>query len=243
MPRLIRLSTLALLISVATSAVVTPPLYAQAQQQPQATAPRFGNQIVQIKDNLYRSGNGIWHSIFLVTDEGIVLADPLSVDHATWLKNELATRFNQPVKYVIYSHSHWDHVEGAAVFKDTARIIAHEGVQANMDGRYPNMPGDMIDRNGNGNVDREDIMIPTDADPGICGMSATFFDQIDRNKDGVATPAELQQDIVKPDEYYRDRTTLVLGGETVELMHPGKNHGNDMTVLYFRSNAWCSPPT
>src|SRR5688572_14387300 len=88
--------------------------------QAQAPGPNF--QITRIKDNLYRSGNGAWHSIFLVTDEGILLADPLNVAHATWLKNELATRFNKPVKYVIYSHSHWDHVEGGALFQDTATI-------------------------------------------------------------------------------------------------------------------------
>lgn len=233
MPPLFHLSTRALLLTATVSLAVPLSLQAQEQQQQQAATPRFGNQIRQIKDNLYRSGNGVWHSIFLVTDEGIILADPLNVGHATWLKDELAQQFNVPVKYVIYSHSHWDHVEGAAVFKDTATIIGYEGMLANFDGRYPNMPGDMIDRNGNGNIDREDIMIPTDADPGICGMSATFFDQIDRNKDGITTPAELQQDIVKPDLYYSDHMTITLGGKQVELMHPGKNHGNDMTVVYF----------
>jgi glyoxylase-like metal-dependent hydrolase (beta-lactamase superfamily II) len=198
-----------------------------------AQAPRPNFQIRPISGDLYRSGNGAWHSIFLVTSEGIILADPLNVAHATWLKSELATRFDLPVKYVIYSHSHWDHIEGAALFKDTATIIAHEGVLANMDGRYPNMPGDMIDRNGNGNIDQDDIMVPTNADRGICGMFDGFFEQMDRNKDGTATPAEFQQDIVKPDITYGDRMTLTLGGKRVQLLHPGKNHGNDMTVVLF----------
>jgi glyoxylase-like metal-dependent hydrolase (beta-lactamase superfamily II) len=232
-----RSSTLSLLLAAALSTSFTTAAFAQAPKQevakPPAAAPKFGNQIRQIKGNLYRAGNGAWHSIFLVTDDGIILADPLNVAFATWLKEQLAQQFKVPVRYVIYSHSHFDHVEGAAVFKDTATIIAYEGVMANMDGRYPNMPGDMIDRNNNGMIDRDDIMIPTNADPGICGMSAQFFDQYDRNKDGVMTPAELQQDIVKPDIYYADHMTLTLGGKTVELLHPGRNHGNDMTVLYF----------
>ena len=190
-------------------------------------------QIQQIRGDLYRSGNGAWHSLFLVTAEGILLVDPLNVAHATWLKEQLAQRFGLPVKYVVYSHSHWDHVEGAALFADTARVVAHEGVLRNMDGRYPNMPGDMIDRNGNGNIDREDIMVPTTADPGICGMFEGFFEQMDRNQDGSATPAEFQQNIVRPDLTYRDTLTLTLGGTTVQLLHPGRNHGDDMTVLYF----------
>ena len=203
----------------------------QAPTTPLARRPTF--EIQPIAGDLYRSGNGAWHSLFLVTPDGILLVDPLNMAHAAWLKEELAQRFALPVKYVVYSHSHWDHVEGAALFGDTARVVAHEGVLRNMDGRYPNMPGDMIDRNGNGNVDREDIMVPTTADPGICGMFDGFFEQMDRDHDGSATPAEFQQNIVKPDLTYRDTLTLTLGGRTVQLLHPGRNHGDDMTVLYF----------
>ena len=195
--------------------------------------PAFGPQILPIKEDLYRFGNGMWHGIFLVTDEGIVLADPISPAIASWLKAELAERFDVPVKYVVYSHSHFDHVEGGEVFRDTATFIAHEGVRKNMDGRYPHMPGDMIDRNLNGSFDREDIDIPTLADPSICGMSTEWFDQIDLNGDGIVPPAEFFARVVKPDLYYSERMTLTLGGKTVELLHPGKNHGNDMTVLHF----------
>lgn len=202
-------------------------------QDEDAPAIRFGNQMRHITGDLWRAGNGAWHSIFLVTEEGIILVDPLNLAYATWLKEELDERFNVPVRYVIYSHSHFDHAAGAGVFTETATIIAHEGVALNMDGRYPNMPGDMIDRNENGMINREDIMIPTDADPGICGMSEAWFDQSDLNGDGVMSPAELQVDIIPPDLYYSDRMTLTLGGKTVELIHPGKNHGDDMTVVFF----------
>ncbi len=223
-------------VAFALTTMLTLPLLAvPASAQEQAAAPRpvFGNQIRHITGNLYRAGNGLWHSIFLVTDEGIIVADPLNVAFATWLKTQLDEQYDVPVKYVIYSHSHFDHVEGAAVFADTATIIAYEGVLKNMDGRYPNMPGDMIDRNGNGNFDREDIDVPTLAHPGICGMSTQFFDQIDTNKDGIVPPAEFQQNIVRPDLVYSERMTLTLGGETVELFHPGRNHGDDMTVVFF----------
>jgi glyoxylase-like metal-dependent hydrolase (beta-lactamase superfamily II) len=204
---------------------------AVAADAPPIFRPTF--QIIPISGDLYRSGNGAWHSIFLVTGDGIILADPLNPEHAEWLKGELDTRFpGNPVKYVIYSHSHWDHVEGAAFFPD-ATVVAHEGVLRNMDGRYPNMPGDMIDRNGNGLFDREDIDIPTLANPGICGMSTQFFDQVDINKDGIVPPEEFQRNIVKPQLVYSDKMTLTLGGKTVELMHPGKNHGDDMTVIHF----------
>lgn len=191
------------------------------------------NNIIPIAGDVYRATNGAWHSIFLVTEEGIILADPLNPEFAAWLKDELDARFEVPVRYVIYSHSHFDHAAGAAAFADTATIVAHERMLRNMDGRYPNMPGDMIDRNDNGMVDRAEIEIPTNADPGICGMFPGWFDQIDLNADGIVPPAELQADILPPDITYSQRMTLSLGGKTVELMHPGQNHGDDMTVILF----------
>jgi len=218
----------AVMLCLAT--VITGQLFAQDEDVP---AFRFANEIVHISGDLYRAGNGSWHGIFLVTDEGIILADPLNLEFSTWLKEQLDARFEVPVRYVIYSHSHFDHAPGAGVFADTATIIAHEGVALNMDGRYPQMPGDMIDRNNNGMIDEADIMVPTTADPGICGMFPGYFETIDLNGDGVATPAELQVDLVRPDIFYSERMSLTLGGKTVELFHPGKNHGDDMTVVYF----------
>jgi hypothetical protein len=95
------------------------------------------------------------------------------------------------------------------------------------------MPGDMIDRNDNGVIDRDEIDIPTTTRPGVCGMFPGFHATIDRNGDGIATPQELQQFIVKPSVVYNDRMRVELGGKTVLLVHPGSNHSNDATVMVF----------
>jgi glyoxylase-like metal-dependent hydrolase (beta-lactamase superfamily II) len=190
--------------------------------------------IAQVKGNIFRAGNGNWWSLFVVTPEGIILADPISPDFAAWLKAQLAQRYpGVPVRYVIYSHSHWDHIEGGGVFADTAQFVAQDGVARNMDGRYPHMPGDMIDRNANGTIEPEEILIPWNAHVGLCGMPPFWFKTHDRNGDGHMTPAELYADVHPVDITYSERMTLKLGGETVELIFPGKNHADDGTVLYF----------
>lgn len=200
-----------------------------AAQAPRAPA----REIIHVTDDLYRARSGNWYGIFLVTDAGIILGDPLNPGFAAWLKSELDARFDVPVRYVVYSHSHFDHAEGGAVFADTALFVAHENMSRNMDGRYPQMPGDMIDRADNGVFDREDIMIPTTARPGVCGMGPGFFDTIDEDGDGRVTPEQFQADIVPPDITYSDRMTLELGGKRVELIFPGLNHSDDATVMYF----------
>ena len=204
---------------------------------PALAQPRPGpppRQIVKVAGNIYRAGNGNWWSLFVVTSDGIILADPIGPDFAAWLKGQLAERFpGKPVRYVVYSHSHFDHIEGGKVFADTAKFVAQEGVAKNMDGRYPHLPGDMIDRNTNGTMEIEEINIPSEEHPGICGMPAFWFPTHDRNGDGHMTPAELFADIVPPDITYSERMTLKLGDETVQLIFPGKNHADDGTVLYF----------
>ncbi len=198
-----------------------------------AQPPRMQREIVHVAGDVYRANNGNWWAIFMVTPDGIVLGDPLNPPFAAWLKGELDARFGVPVRYVVYSHSHWDHAEGGEIFADTATFVAHENMLRNMDGRYPQMPGDMVDRNNNGLIDPEDIAIPTNAKPGICGMFDGFHAQVDVNDDGVVTPAELQRNIVRPDIVYSDRMQIELGGKRVELIHPGLNHSNDATVMLF----------
>jgi glyoxylase-like metal-dependent hydrolase (beta-lactamase superfamily II) len=217
-----RILFLALSLAIANQSA---PLSAQPSRQQR--------EIVHVAGDVYRANNGNWWAIFMVTPDGIILGDPINVQFSTWLKGELDERFGMPVRYVVYSHSHWDHAEGGALFADTATFVAHENMLKNMDGRYPQMPGDMVDRNHNGLIDPEDIMIPTTARPGICGMFDGFHAQIDANSDGVATPAEFQRNIVPPDIVYSDRMQIALGGKRVELIHPGLNHSNDATVMLF----------
>ena len=191
-------------------------------------------EIVKVKGDLYRAGDGNWYTVFLVTPAGIILGDPLNENFAPWLKGQLDSRFpGRPVRYVVYSHSHFDHASGGAVFAGTATFVGHENMLRNMDGRYPQMPGDMIDRNDNGVIDRDEIDIPTNTRPGVCGMYPGWFDSFDPNKDGRLTPQELQRHIVRPTIVYGDRMRIELGGKVVELVHPGPNHSDDATVMLF----------
>jgi glyoxylase-like metal-dependent hydrolase (beta-lactamase superfamily II) len=193
-----------------------------------------GRSITQIKGDLYRAADGGWFAAFLVTPAGIVLVDPLNPSFAKWLKAELAQRFpGKPVKYVIYSHSHWDHAEGGAAFADTAQFIAQETMLQNMDGRYPMLPGDIVDRNDNGLLDVPEFEEPFYERSWYCGSFGNTGQARDRNKDGLVTPKEFFADIVRPDITYSQRMTLRFGGKTLQLVFPGRNHANDGTAVLF----------
>lgn len=97
----------------------------QAQQQ----APQ--REITQIAGDLYRFQNEFHFSVFLVTPEGVIATDPIDADAAAWLADEIQARFNQPIRYVVYSHDHADHIGGGEVFQEAgAIVVAHDNAKA-----------------------------------------------------------------------------------------------------------------
>ncbi len=179
-------------------------------------------EITQVRGDLYFVSGGA-NTVFLVTADGIVLADPVSTEQATWLRPALEKRFNKPVRYIVYSHHDFDHAEGAAAYGAGPQVITHENVAKNLDGKLHRLAGGNLDTNGNGKLDRAEAS----------GGYVPNFERLDRNHDGAIAPEELNLEIRKPDSTYAGRRVLTLGGKTVELLHPGRNHSDDMSVVYF----------
>jgi glyoxylase-like metal-dependent hydrolase (beta-lactamase superfamily II) len=96
-----------------------------AAQQPAAV-----REITKIAGEVYRFRNNNHYSVFAVTPAGVIATDPINAAAARWLKDEIQRRFNQPIRYVIYSHDHADHIAGGEVFADTATVVAHANARA-----------------------------------------------------------------------------------------------------------------
>jgi len=108
------------LLIAAVALVFGVPASAQQSGDPQRA-------ITQVAGDLYRFQNNFHFSVFLVTEAGIIASDPINAEAARWLKEEVAQRFGQPIRYVVYSHDHADHISGGEVFaEDGAIIVAHE---------------------------------------------------------------------------------------------------------------------
>ncbi len=82
-------------------------------------------EITRIAGEVYRFRNNFHFSVFAVTPAGVIVTDPIDAEAAKWLKAEIAQRWNRPIKYLVYSHDHRDHIAGGEVFADTAIVVAH----------------------------------------------------------------------------------------------------------------------
>lgn len=87
----------------------------------------------QVADGVYAFRHSFYRTVFVVTDEGVIVTDPLNETAAPVLLDEIRKLTDQPVKFVSYTHSHKDHAAGGQVFKDLgATIVAQAQCAANI---------------------------------------------------------------------------------------------------------------
>ncbi len=108
---------------IASAAAVAASLFIGATAAAQQTQPV--REITKIAGEVYRFRNNFHYSVFAVTPAGVIATDPINAAAAKWLKDEIRTRFNQPIRYVIYSHDHADHIAGGEVLAEGALVVAH----------------------------------------------------------------------------------------------------------------------
>ena len=98
----------------------------------------FTRTTTDLGQGLYSYGSFAARSIFLVTSEGVIATDPVNAEHAAALRAAIREVTDRPVRYLVYSHQHWDHVLGGQIFKDEgATFVSHEGCIKHWQ-RHPN---------------------------------------------------------------------------------------------------------
>ena len=99
-------------------------------------APTFAQDakraIEQVEGDVYRFQNNFHFAMFVVTEDGIVVTDPIDAQAVEWLKAEITEQFDQPVTHMIYSHHHADHASGGQGWGDI-EVIAHENFPAHVE--------------------------------------------------------------------------------------------------------------
>ena len=105
-----------------TAALITAAVTAAAQAQQPAPPPYATTKVT---DNVYIFRYGGHQSMFIVTPAGVIATDPISERRpaAKAYIEEIQKITKAPIKYVIYSHSHFDHIPGGQPFKDLGAIF------------------------------------------------------------------------------------------------------------------------
>jgi glyoxylase-like metal-dependent hydrolase (beta-lactamase superfamily II) len=93
--------------------------------------PRLGYAVKNMGGGMYVISDNMWQSAFFVTEDGVIVFDtPESFGKG--IPAAIAKVTDKPIKYLVYSHVHKDHIGGSKAFKDIKdlKIVAVEGVAA-----------------------------------------------------------------------------------------------------------------
>jgi glyoxylase-like metal-dependent hydrolase (beta-lactamase superfamily II) len=114
----------AVAVTVLAVASVTP-----ASAQAPVTPPLFATTKVEGTDNVYIFRYQNHQAMFVVTPAGVIATDPISYGRPQAAKayiDEIRKITKAPIRYLIYSHHHDDHIAGGNLFKkEGAVIVAH----------------------------------------------------------------------------------------------------------------------
>ena len=86
------------------------------------------SEVIKVTDNVYFLNYfGTSNVTLIIGDTSCILVDAFETDaYAEDAKIEIAKITNKPVKTIIFTHQHADHIGGAGAFSDTVdRVIAH----------------------------------------------------------------------------------------------------------------------
>jgi glyoxylase-like metal-dependent hydrolase (beta-lactamase superfamily II) len=165
--------------------------------------PEKGYLVEEIREGLYWVTDGSYNTMFLVTDEGVVAIDAPPSIGANYLK-AIAEVTDKPIKYVIYSHSHLDHIGAAtSIFPENATYIAHEKVAEELRRAHQELQASAAV--GNNNTQFPPMQLPA--------FNVSRLPPI-------------------PTETFAQNYTLQAGNQTLDLNYYGNNHEEGNIFIY-----------
>ena len=201
-------------------------------------SPNFGQHEVtpvEISYNLYAitnpSGGNI---VFLVTRKGVVVVDAgTSPSNAQEIIKAIKSKTDRPVKYLIYTHSHRDHILGASEFPEEAKIIAHENIVSNIKNFAEPALKNTIERTIPDYLDKLKSQIDE-----IDSQNTEKLKKLKQqyNRYNAYLEGLKKVKIRYPDITFSDIYKLKIKNERITLEYPGPTHTNDNIVVKFSNH-------
>ena len=94
-------------------------------------------EITKVTGDVYRFQNKFHVNVFVITDSGVVVTDPINAEAASWLAAEIEKMTDKPITHLVYSHSHGDHASGGSAYGPVPTVVAQANAPDAIDGVTP----------------------------------------------------------------------------------------------------------
>src|SRR5262245_37452105 len=186
----------------------------------------------KIADGVYYASGGVGsNNVVVVNADDVLIVDTGTTPQAA--RNFLAdikTLTNKPVRYVVNTHFHHDHVDGNQIFGPVVQIIAHDYVRtaiATFDvlNREPYVTSQKV--NVPLQIDRLKQQIAAERD---ASKKATLSTQLSITEQAFAQLKELKP--TPPNTTYSSKLVLNRGAREIDLLFLGRGHTGGDTVVF-----------
>lgn len=242
---LLSLSLIVQWIVVSTLAV-PPPAFSQTPDEDVPTVEVVGPDVwavLQPHRLWFNESNSL---VAAGADFALVVDVPGDVERARRLAATVRELTDRPVRYLVFTHWHGDHVQGASVFRDAfgedLLLVGHDTLTEDVPGRAGAMLKDDLQRLVDGIELVEDGVaenVCPDGVPHLCEPGAALDDESRERLSGALNRAhnrrrQLEQiELLPPDLTFSERLTLDLGGGRMIHLHhlPGHTRGDVVVHL------------
>jgi alkyl sulfatase BDS1-like metallo-beta-lactamase superfamily hydrolase len=175
-------------------------------------AKEFQREVIEVTAGVHVAvGFGLANSILIEGSDGVIIVDTMESQKTA---REVKTAFDQittkPVKAIVYTHNHYDHIMGAKVFagKDEPDVYAHETTVSRIEHSLRDLRGAIAPRS----IRQFGVLLPESLRPSA-GIGPRLV------LDGVLSPA-----LVLPTKTVgSERLKVEAAGVRMELVHaPGE---------------------
>jgi glyoxylase-like metal-dependent hydrolase (beta-lactamase superfamily II) len=186
----------------------------------------------KIADGVYYASGGVGsNNVVVVNDDDVLIVDTGTTPQAA--RNFLAdikTLTNKPVRYVVNTHFHYDHVDGNQIFGPEVQIIAHDFVRTAISTfdvlhREPYNTSQLV--NVPAQIDRLKQQVAAERD---AAKKAALSGQLKATEEAFAQLKELKA--TPPTMTYSSKLVLHRGGREIDLLFLGRGHTGGDTVVF-----------
>lgn len=168
---------------------------------------------------------------FLVTNEGVLVVDSgTTPEEGKLIMAEIAKKTDQPVKYLVLTHYHGDHTFGLQAYPATAVIISQQNTADNIRKlNEPRLRG-MMEKGMPEMIAAQKIKV----DKLSKQKNKELKKEEEQLKELESQLAELQgMRFVYPAITFQTKLTVFLGGQEIEVVHPGPAHTDGDSLVFF----------